>query len=210
MSDRRCVTCQASIEGYNRRRVTCSASCARRNSTATAKRWVAARSAERAARPKVACRNCGGLFRQRTARHLLCRPACGTGGRTCIVCQQPSGSQPWCSLACRAANKRGIAARAELPPHAAPTRCNREPDDSGTGARSERRLRCRQYDVCLSYVARHDWPDFHCAACPVRDELTDAELSAEIRAHVAISRQHSGSIWDNCAIESVDLRGRLR
>jgi hypothetical protein len=39
-----------------------------------------------------------------------------------------------------------------------------------------RRINCRRYEMCLDYAMAHDWYGFHCDACPVDDEYTQAEL----------------------------------
>jgi len=57
----------------------------------------------------------------------------------------------------------------------------------------------------LAFAARHDWPGFTCARCPVQDERPEREILEEVLAHAAVSRQHAGSIWDNVAIEGVDI-----
>lgn len=200
MTERKCAVCGALLTRC-RSNKTCSPECSDENRRRLARRWRAIEASKRAERPPIACRGCGAMFSPRKHCQYYCRPACAGGTRTCLQCGQPSGAQPWCSLPCRHRYQDARrAAPLKLAERAAPLRCSE--DELG---RMERRTRCRQYDTCLAFAARHDWPGFTCARCPVQDERPEREIFEEVLAHAAVSRQHAGSIWDNVAIEGVDI-----
>lgn len=55
-----------------------------------------------------------------------------------------------------------------------------------------RRVDCARYDNCLDHAEGEQWGGWSCAACPVRDRMTQAEHRADLEGLAALLAEIAG------------------
>lgn len=96
-------------------------------------------------------------------------------------------SAGYCSDMCRDIAKVQLAERTPAPDGCRPRSWDTLP--TRWEVDEHRRLDCRRYSECLTYVSRQGWRGFSCISCPVRDEISVDEkfeqMTNLLRLHAA-------------------------